>query len=142
MSQGSKVIAMPPNEPSGMVERMTAFRGSRLSSSTACPPAISRASLRATGNAPSAATSQVTAARWALRPSEAARSLAIARRQLTLGDISELTVLAAEASYRQAEINFVQAQANRYTDAAALFQALGGGWWNRSKTEAAVSRPR
>jgi hypothetical protein len=25
----------------------------------------------------------------------------------------------------------VQAQANRFTDAAALFQALGGGWWNR-----------
>jgi NodT family efflux transporter outer membrane factor (OMF) lipoprotein len=63
----------------------------------------------------------------------AARSLAIARRQLTLGDISELTVLAAEAAYRQAEINQVQAQANRYTDAAALFQALGGGWWNRRR---------
>jgi NodT family efflux transporter outer membrane factor (OMF) lipoprotein len=63
----------------------------------------------------------------------AARSLAIARRQLTLGDISELTVFAAEATSRQAEINLVQAQANRYTDAAALFQALGGGWWNRSK---------
>jgi NodT family efflux transporter outer membrane factor (OMF) lipoprotein len=66
-----------------------------------------------------------------------ARSLAIARRQLALGDISELTVLTAEASYRQAEINFVQAQVNRYTDAAALFQALGGGWWNRSKESAA-----
>ena len=63
----------------------------------------------------------------------AARSLAIARRQLTLGDISELTVFAAEATSRQAEINLVLAQANRYTDAAALFQALGGGWWNRSK---------
>jgi NodT family efflux transporter outer membrane factor (OMF) lipoprotein len=63
----------------------------------------------------------------------AARSLAIARRQLTLGDTSELTVFAAEATSRQAEINLVQAQANRYTDAAALFQALGGGWWNRSR---------
>jgi NodT family efflux transporter outer membrane factor (OMF) lipoprotein len=63
----------------------------------------------------------------------ATRSLAIARRQLMLGDIGELTVLAAEAAYRQAEINLVQAQANRYTDAAALFQALGGGWWNRSQ---------
>jgi hypothetical protein len=25
----------------------------------------------------------------------------------------------------------VQAQAARYADTAALFQALGGGWWNR-----------
>jgi NodT family efflux transporter outer membrane factor (OMF) lipoprotein len=63
----------------------------------------------------------------------AARSLAIARRQLTLGDISVLTVLAAEEAYGQAEFNLVQAQANRYTDAAALFQALGGGWWNRRR---------
>jgi len=29
-------------------------------------------------------------------------------------------------------INRVQAQAGRYADTAALFQALGGGWWNRS----------
>jgi outer membrane protein TolC len=26
----------------------------------------------------------------------------------------------------------VQAQAARYADTAALFQALGGGWWDRS----------
>jgi outer membrane protein TolC len=63
----------------------------------------------------------------------AARSLAIARRQLIRGDNDELTVLATEATYRQAEINLVQAQANRYTDAAALFQALGGVWWNRRR---------
>jgi outer membrane protein TolC len=25
----------------------------------------------------------------------------------------------------------LQAQAARYADTAALFQALGGGWWNR-----------
>jgi outer membrane protein TolC len=29
-------------------------------------------------------------------------------------------------------IDLVQAQANRYADTAALFQALGGGWWNRT----------
>jgi NodT family efflux transporter outer membrane factor (OMF) lipoprotein len=61
----------------------------------------------------------------------AARSLAIARRQFTLGDINELAMLAAEATDRQAQIVLIQAQAIRYTDAAALFQALGGGWWNR-----------
>jgi outer membrane protein TolC len=40
--------------------------------------------------------------------------------------------LNAEQSYQQAVINLVQAQSNRYSDSAALFQALGGGWWNRS----------
>jgi outer membrane protein TolC len=40
-------------------------------------------------------------------------------------------MLAAEATDRQAQIVLIQAQATRYTDAAALFQALGGGWWNR-----------
>jgi outer membrane protein TolC len=27
----------------------------------------------------------------------------------------------------------IQAQANRYADTAALFQALGGGWWQRAE---------
>ena len=31
-------------------------------------------------------------------------------------------------------ITLVQAQANRYADTAALFQALGGGWWNRARS--------
>lgn len=42
-----------------------------------------------------------------------------------------LGLLSAEQSYQQALINLVQAQSNRYADTAALFQALGGGWWNR-----------
>jgi outer membrane protein TolC len=41
-------------------------------------------------------------------------------------------LLTAEQAYQQARISLVQAQANRYADTAALFQALGGGWWNRS----------
>jgi NodT family efflux transporter outer membrane factor (OMF) lipoprotein len=62
----------------------------------------------------------------------AAEGLDIARRQLQLGDISYLSLLNAEQTYQQAVILLVQAQANRYTDTVALFQALGGGWWNRS----------
>jgi NodT family efflux transporter outer membrane factor (OMF) lipoprotein len=62
----------------------------------------------------------------------AAKSLSIARTQLDLGQISYLALLNAEQTYQQAMINLVQAFANRYTDTAALFQALGGGWWNRS----------
>jgi len=62
----------------------------------------------------------------------ASDSLAISRRQVELGDIGYVSLLAAEQTYQQASLNLVQAQANRYADTAALFQALGGGWWNRS----------
>lgn len=60
-----------------------------------------------------------------------ARSLEIARRQQALGDVSALSVLAAEQTYDQAKLTELQAKADRYDDAAALFQALGGGWWNQ-----------
>ena len=56
-----------------------------------------------------------------------------ARKQLDLGTVSFVAVLNAEETYQQAELALVQAQANRYSDTAALFQALGGGWWNRPK---------
>ncbi|MGC1302272.1 MAG: TolC family protein, partial [Caulobacteraceae bacterium] len=59
------------------------------------------------------------------------KSLQIARRQLELGDVNQLTVLVAEQTDAQARITALQAKANRYSDVAALFQALGGGWWNR-----------
>lgn len=61
----------------------------------------------------------------------AAASLELARRQRELGTISVVAVLVAEQSYQQAELALVQARANRYADTAALYQALGGGWWNR-----------
>jgi NodT family efflux transporter outer membrane factor (OMF) lipoprotein len=61
----------------------------------------------------------------------ASKSLDIARRQLALGDIGVTAVLNAEQTWRQAEIALVNAQVNRYADTVALFQALGGGWWNR-----------
>jgi NodT family efflux transporter outer membrane factor (OMF) lipoprotein len=61
----------------------------------------------------------------------AATSFTIARRRLELGDTTYVVVLLAELTYQQALLVRVQAQANRFTDTAALFQALGGGWWNR-----------
>jgi len=62
----------------------------------------------------------------------AGKSLALARRQVELGDISTLALLGVEQNYQQARLNQVQAQANRLADTVALFQALGGGWWNRA----------
>jgi NodT family efflux transporter outer membrane factor (OMF) lipoprotein len=62
----------------------------------------------------------------------AADSLAISRNQYRAGAITYLSLLTAEQTYQQTRISLVQAQANRFSDTAALFQALGGGWWNRS----------
>jgi len=61
----------------------------------------------------------------------AAGAFEIARQQRTLGTISTVTLLNTEQTYQQALLTVVQARANRYADTAALFQALGGGWWNR-----------
>lgn len=58
-------------------------------------------------------------------------SLTIARRRLELGDTTYVFVLIAELTYQQTQITRIQAQAARLTNTAALFQALGGGWWNR-----------
>ena len=65
--------------------------------------------------------------------SEAAakKSLDIARRQLQLGAVNYLALLTAENAYQTALSARVQAEAARLSDTAALFQALGGGWWNR-----------
>ena len=70
----------------------------------------------------------------------AARSLAITRRQLELGQVAYLALLNAETTYEQARLALVQAEANRLSDTAALFQALGGGWWNRSDVATASSQ--
>ena len=60
-------------------------------------------------------------------------TLDLSQRQERAGYANTLALLNAEQAYQQARINLVQAQANRYADTAALFQALGGGWWHRSE---------
>jgi outer membrane protein TolC len=59
-------------------------------------------------------------------------TLDLSQRQWKAGYANYLSLLSAEQGYQQARINLVQAQANRFADTAALFQALGGGWWNRA----------
>ncbi len=61
----------------------------------------------------------------------AKKTLDLTQQQMQVGYVNYLALLNAEQSYQQALINLVQAQSNRYADTAALFQALGGGWWNR-----------
>jgi NodT family efflux transporter outer membrane factor (OMF) lipoprotein len=63
-------------------------------------------------------------------------TLDLAQRQWQAGYASYLSLLSAEQADQQAQINLVQAQANRFADTAALLQALGGGWWH----DAALAR--
>jgi NodT family efflux transporter outer membrane factor (OMF) lipoprotein len=57
----------------------------------------------------------------------AGESLSTVRRNVELGSVGYLALLNAQQTYAQALLNRSQAQANRYADTAALFQALGGG---------------
>jgi NodT family efflux transporter outer membrane factor (OMF) lipoprotein len=59
-------------------------------------------------------------------------SLKLVQVQFQSGAASQLQVLTAEQSYQNAVVSLVKARAQRYADTAALFQALGGGWWNRT----------
>ncbi len=65
----------------------------------------------------------------------AKKSWDLARRQREIGSINLVLMLTAEQSYQQAEIALIGARAARYSDTAGLFQALGGGWWNRPEEE-------
>jgi NodT family efflux transporter outer membrane factor (OMF) lipoprotein len=65
----------------------------------------------------------------------ASHSLEIVRGRLKLGDVNYLAILNAQQTYQQAVLALAQARAARYADTVALFQALGGGWWNREDVE-------
>ncbi|MGE5063161.1 MAG: efflux transporter outer membrane subunit [Myxococcales bacterium] len=58
-------------------------------------------------------------------------SLDLSRLQYKDGYAAYLAVLNADQAYQQARLSLIQAEADRFTDTAALFQALGGGWWHR-----------
>jgi outer membrane protein TolC len=61
----------------------------------------------------------------------ASRSLELVHKEQQFGELAYLSVLHAEQMYQTARLAVVQAQSARLADTAALFQALGGGWWNR-----------
>jgi outer membrane protein TolC len=64
--------------------------------------------------------------------SSAAESLVLVQAQFKSGAAGFVQVLTAEQTHQTAAVALVKAQAQRYADTAALFQALGGGWWNRA----------
>ncbi len=64
-------------------------------------------------------------------------TLDLTLRQNQTGYVNYLTLLSAEQAYQQAVVNRIQAQATRFSDTAALYQALGGGWWHREDNQVA-----
>lgn len=62
----------------------------------------------------------------------ALKTLRLTEQQYRVGAVSYLNLLTAQRTYQQTRINRIQAEAARYIDTATLFQALGGGWWNRT----------
>ena len=60
-----------------------------------------------------------------------AASFELVRKERVLGATNSVQVFVAEQSYLSALVTASQTRANQYADTAALFQALGGGWWNR-----------
>jgi len=66
-------------------------------------------------------------------------TLDLVQQQYKLGTASYLAVLYYQNQYQQAKVKSVSAQATRFSDTAALFAALGGGWWNR---EGAAFKPQ
>ncbi|NHN88955.1 efflux transporter outer membrane subunit [Acetobacter conturbans] len=62
----------------------------------------------------------------------ATKSAGISQMQLRLGDVSRVTMLNAQQAELQARLALAQARGARLSDTVGLFQALGGGWWNRT----------
>jgi hypothetical protein len=58
-------------------------------------------------------------------------SFDLARQQMQTGNANVLLLLTPQQTYLQSVIQVMQARAGRLSDTVALFQALGGGWWNR-----------
>jgi NodT family efflux transporter outer membrane factor (OMF) lipoprotein len=60
----------------------------------------------------------------------ARESLVLTEKQFNFGAANYLTLLNAQRQHQLALVALVRAQSTRFADTAALFQALGGGWWN------------
>lgn len=67
----------------------------------------------------------------------AQQAFALVRVQYQAGAVDYLSLLTSETQYQNARIAYVQAQAQRYADTAALYVALGGGEWATSGSEQA-----
>jgi NodT family efflux transporter outer membrane factor (OMF) lipoprotein len=105
----------------GLEEASAQYRNATLSAFQNV--ADSLAALQADANTLAAATNAEQAA---------AQTLQIVHLQVSLGQVAYLSILNAAQAKLQADLTLLQARAARLADTAALFQSLGGGWWNRN----------
>ena len=87
------------------------------------------------GDADALAAEAAGRAHGGREPRDRAGAVQERSRQLRAGS-------AAQQSYQTAAVALVKARAQRFADTAALFQALGGGWWNRSEPLADIQESR
>ena len=60
-------------------------------------------------------------------------ALSITTKRYDAGGVSHIVLLDAQRQHREAVLARTEADAARYADSAALFQALGGGWWTEKQ---------
>ena len=65
----------------------------------------------------------------------AQQNVDLVRRQVEQGQVNVSILIEAQRAYLDTSLALVDAQASRFADTVALFQALGGGWWNRANLE-------
>jgi NodT family efflux transporter outer membrane factor (OMF) lipoprotein len=65
----------------------------------------------------------------------ASRNIELIRKQVEQGQVSVPILITAQQAYLQTSFALVQSRASQLADTVALFQALGGGWWNRVPAE-------
>ncbi|MGB9428894.1 MAG: efflux transporter outer membrane subunit [Gammaproteobacteria bacterium] len=70
---------------------------------------------------------------------DAQQAFALVRTQYQAGAVNYLSLLISETQYQNTRIAFVQAEAQRYADTAALYVALGGGEWTTMQVAPAES---
>ena len=63
---------------------------------------------------------------------QAKKDYGISLKQFEIGSKSRISLLDTQQAYYQQIINEAPTLANRLADTAALYQALGGGWWNKN----------
>jgi NodT family efflux transporter outer membrane factor (OMF) lipoprotein len=99
------------------------------------------AALQATADVLHGIVADAEADRHAVAAADAAARLAaLARDQSDRGEAGALPLLAAQSALGQAQAALAQARTARYADTVALFQALGGGWWNDPARTVNVAR--
>jgi NodT family efflux transporter outer membrane factor (OMF) lipoprotein len=127
----------------GRLEHLTRAARAGLEASAARYRSTVLTAFQDVANALRALQSDADALRVQVAAEQAARgSLDLATQQYQLGAINYVTLLNAQQTYQTAVINRLKAQAARYSDTAALFQALGGGWWNRADVDpASIGKP-